>query len=121
MYGVQTIFSGRLTPMTTAGVVALTAGGLVGGALLTRAALNRWGTPVLPPLSGEAGNLVVDGQDAQWVIEPSVGGEPVAWIWSIYALPAGSHIESSGGEFASAQAARDDLQAYGASKGWVFA
>jgi hypothetical protein len=59
--------------------------------------------------------------DAGWYIESEVGAEPPMWTWTVRALPAGDYLDSSEGEFASADAARADLAAYGAQKGWLFA
>jgi len=113
---------GRMfTPKTMAGVAALSLGGLAAGAFATRAIMRRYGAGPLPALSGEAGSLTADGRDATWYVEASVGGEPTMWTWTVRSLPAGDYLDSSESEFSTADAARADLAAYGAQKGWIFA
>jgi hypothetical protein len=75
----------------------------------------------LKALSGGEGDVVIDGKTAGWFLEPSVGGKTQEWRWVIFDKGGdGRSMESSEGEFATEEEAREDLLRVGLSKGWKF-
>jgi hypothetical protein len=78
--------------------------------------------PTTHGLTGMAGSVAINGQDASWNVEPLVGGDSSAprYAWSVFALPAGTFLTSSEGDFPSVQQALDNLAAHGGSQGWTF-
>ncbi len=92
---------------------------LLGGAALLMMGGKKNGG--LKALSGGEGDVVINGKTVGWFLEPSVGGKTQEWRWvSFDKGGVGRSMESSEGEFATEEEARNDLLKVGRAKGWKF-